>query len=630
MRCSSFLKRINKNSSTKSRTPLLLLILFLVAVTLPFVSRAALQNRRSNVSHQKQKQLNYVPGEVLVRFRAGAKGAQAESNEQTLLVNGREINVQMERIDSSNIVEGLRLARVPSDETIGAIAALQSRADVLYAEPNYIRHLDTLPNDARFGEMWGLKNTGQLGGKAGADIHAEEAWSTTTGDRSIVVGVIDEGMDINHTDLQANIWRNTAEIAGNGIDDDGDGFVDDVNGWDFFHNDSTVFDGPSADNSTDEHGTHVAGTIGAVGNNGTGVVGVNWQVNLMSLKVFGTDSERPSSVSQFVQAYSYAKMMRDLWVSTNGAKGANLRVLNNSYGGFGHSQAEQDAISALGNSGILFVAAAGNDSESNDIYPHYPSSYDLPNILAVAASNRSDNLASFSNYGARTVHMFAPGAQILSTTPGNTYSVFDGTSMATPHVTGAAALVCARYPNISMQQLRAVLMMNGDVLANTTGLTESDRRLNVAASLQAAGEGDTTTPALTDFHAIAQDGRTVTLAWTAPGDDGASGRASLYEIRFTDQATNVSYLLKAMQPKAAGAQESVIVNVPVRHTAGTITLRAIDNAGNVGSSSINVTVNADAAEPYTVTESAPSQLSTGGNHLQMSYDDNIRGYILPF
>src|SRR6185503_2558110 len=238
--------------------------------------------------------------------------------------------------------------------------ALKVRPDVLYAELNFIRRKEVVPNDPRYSEMWNLKNPGGGSAVAGADIKAEPAWNVTTGNGNMVVAVIDEGIDVNHQDLQANIWRNPGETAGNGIDDDANGFVDDVNGYDFVHSDGSVYDGPGTNPDgtiIDLHGTHVAGTIGAVGNNGIGVVGVNWQASLMSLKFLGPDG---GTTADLLRALSYAKMMRDRWVNSGGTQGANIRVTNNSYGGGSYAQSEFDAIQSLNASGILFVAAAGN------------------------------------------------------------------------------------------------------------------------------------------------------------------------------------------------------------------------------------------------------------------------------
>ena len=222
------------------------------------------------------------------------------------------------------------------------LKTLRTRDDVLYAEPNYIRHTNAVPNDTHYGDLWGLKNAPPTG----AGISAEAAWDTTTGGHNVVVGVVDTGIDTGHRDLTDNIFINPGEIPNNGVDDDANGFVDDVTGWDFVSNDRTVFD--NANN--DSHGTHVAGTIGARGNNAVGVVGVNWDVQIMPLKVLGPLGGTDSNI---IAAFQYAKMMRQ--------RGVNLRVLNNSYGGQGFSQSLRDAIDQLNSAGILFVAAAGNE-----------------------------------------------------------------------------------------------------------------------------------------------------------------------------------------------------------------------------------------------------------------------------
>ncbi|HEY0406156.1 MAG TPA: S8 family serine peptidase [Pyrinomonadaceae bacterium] len=606
----------------------------LAATAVPFISKAARQSSAPQTTKLKSERGLFVPGEILVRFRSEPAATAKEQARVALDSGGGEIPLSIERFDGSELVEGLRLARVAPEETLRAIDALKEQPDVLYAEPNFIRRKSALPNDTQFNSQWALRNFGQTGGKPAADINAEFAWLKTTGSRSVVVGVVDEGIDINHPDLRDNIWRNPAEIPGNNLDDDGNGFVDDVNGYDFFHNDATVYDGHAGDNDTDAHGTHVAGTIGATGNNGQGVTGVNWQTSLMSLKILGTDTEAaaPSSVSITVRAYGYAKAMRELWASTNGARGANVRVLNNSYGGYGRSQAELDAINALGGAGILFVAAAGNDSTSSDRAPQYPAAYDASNIISVAATDANDNLASFSNFGPRTVHLAAPGQSILSTTPNNTYSYADGTSMASPHVAGAAALICSANPNITVERLRAALLFGSEQLTTLSGKVVTGRRLNASGALQSVVENvnDVTPPAINDLRINSQENRNVDLAWTAPGDDGATGTASLYEARFTDQASGAQFLLATAKPATAGTPQSLTVNVPYRHTAGTIILRAIDNAGNIGAGVVNVTINATAADPYTVAQGTPAALSTGGAPLRINYDDAIYGYILPF
>jgi hypothetical protein len=502
---------------------------------------------------------------------------------------------------------------------MAAIQALKQQPDVLYAEPNYLLYLDATPNDPRFtsGELYGLTKIG-----------APTAWNTTTGNSSVVVGVIDEGIDKLHPDLQANIWTNPAEIAGNGVDDDGNGFIDDVNGYNFAANTGTI--------PAENHATHVAGTIGAVGNNSIGVVGVNWQVSLMSLRFINGSS---GVTSNAIRACNYSKQMHDLWVSTNHAKGANVRVLNNSYGGGSFSQSFLDAISGLNQSGILFVAAAGNAPDSpepnNDIVPHYPSSYDDPNVIGVAATNSTDALASFSHFGATSVHIGAPGVGILSTTANNTYSTFNGTSMASPHVAGAAALLLAANPNLTVTQLRSLLMFNGDPVTSLVDKTLTGRRLNVGNSMQTLNAHDVTPPGtVTNFHLNSQNGRALNVGWTDSGGDGAVGHAALYELSFTDATTGSVEVLKRIVPAGLSPTEAVDVKLPYRHISGTLTLREFDNSGNEGvPATTSVSVSLLEGDPYITSLSNGNSpaLSTGGTPLALIGDDKIKlNYALPF
>jgi len=349
---------------------------------------------------------------------------------------------------------------------------------VAYVEPDFVITSAALPNDPSFGQLWGLNNVGQSGGVSDADIDAPEAWDVTTGSRSVVVAVIDTGIDHNHPDLAANIWRNPGEIPGDRIDNDGNGYVDDVRGWDFANRDADPFD-------DEGHGTHVAGTIGAVGNNGVGVAGVSWQVSMMPLKFL--DADGSGSTSSAIAAINYAtRMRRDF--------GVNVVATNNSWGGGGFSTALRDAIDAGGRAGILCVAAAGNDGSNNDTTAHYPSSYAGSSVIAVAATDRSNRLASFSNYGATSVDIAAPGAAIYSTLPGNSYATYSGTSMATPHVSGAIALLAAARPNATAAEIRAALLETATPLAALAGKVASGGLLNVAAAMQALG-GTSSPPA---------------------------------------------------------------------------------------------------------------------------------------
>jgi subtilisin family serine protease len=351
------------------------------------------------------------------------------------------------------------------------LAELRRQPGVEYAEPDYRVHVDAqFPDDPRFGELWGLHNTGQSGGSPDADVDAPEAWDQTTGDSSLVVGVIDTGVDYTHEDLAANMWRNPGETE-NGLDDDGNGYVDDVFGVNCITGTGDPFD-------DHYHGTHVAGTIGAVGDNGIGVAGMSWNVRIMALKFL--DSGGGGWTSDAIECLEYATAMR--------ANGVNVRLTSNSWGGGGFSQALEDAIRASGQAGMLFVVAAGNDGIDIDLEPDYPASYDLDSMISVAATDRNDALAYFSNIGVTNVDLAAPGVSILSTSPGNGYRLLQGTSMATPHVSGAAALIWARHPSASAAAVKSLLLASVDPLASVAGRVATSGRLNAASAMCAPGD----------------------------------------------------------------------------------------------------------------------------------------------
>ncbi len=339
---------------------------------------------------------------------------------------------------------------------------------VEYAEPDYIVQASLIPNDPNFSQLWGLHNTGQDGGTADADIDAPEAWDINTG-VSTVVAVIDTGVNYNHEDLSANMWVNTGEIPGNGTDDDGNGYVDDYRGWNFVWGINDPMD-------NNGHGTHCSGIIAGVGNNGVGVAGVNWDAKIMPLKFL--DALGYGSVSDAVEAVLYAK-------------NKGVRVSSNSWGGGGYSQTLYDAIKSFGDAGGLFVASAGNGGsdnlgDNNDTTPNYPSSYNLSNIIAVAATDGNDALASFSNYGVASVDLTAPGVNIYSTIISG-YSSKSGTSMAAPHVSGVATLVLSRNPLISVPDVKSIIMSNVDPIPSLSGKMVTGGRLNAQKAVAAAG-----------------------------------------------------------------------------------------------------------------------------------------------
>ncbi len=425
-----------------------------------------------------QNSAPYVPGELIVKYKDGTVAALAAegSGPVALEALGAEVSTDFSSEGLSNL-QALDISGPLSVKE--AIDELEQSPYVAYAEPNYIISLSlpetepagpddpgalsalSVPNDPKFGEQWGLANTGQTGGMSGADIHAKEGWDTTTGSDSIVVAVIDTGVDYTHPDLAANIWTNSGEIPNNGIDDDGNGYIDDVHGYDFINNDNDPMD----DNG---HGTHCAGVIGAVGNNGVGIAGLNWKVKIMPLKFLRADGNGDTAAS--LNAIAYARRM-----------GAD--VISCSWGGTAKSQALGDAIASTN---ILIPCAAGNAGSNNDITPHYPSGFDSPQIISVAASDAKDGIPSFSNYGASTVDVAAPGDWIMSTYPsslGYPYVKMKGTSLATPHVAGLAALLLSKHPSMTPSALKAKIMETVDKLSAFNGKTVSGGRINVQKAL---------------------------------------------------------------------------------------------------------------------------------------------------
>jgi subtilisin family serine protease len=355
--------------------------------------------------------------------------------------------------------------KLPKGKTVGQAIA-EAKKKGLRVEPNFKVRATAIPNDTLFSYMWALRNTGQTGGTANADIDAVSAWNITTGSDDVIIAIIDTGIDYTHPDLASNIWTNPGEIAGNGIDDDHNGYIDDVHGYDFCtYGGYTRNSDPMDEHS---HGTHVAGTIGAVSNNNTGVTGINWHCKLMACRFLNEDGY--GSTADAIDAINYAV--------ANGAK-----VLNNSWGGSGYSASLAAAITNAKDNGVLFVAAAGNESTDNDSAPQYPACYQIENVIAVAATDDDDALAYFSNYGQNTVHLGAPGVSILSTVLNNEYSWYSGTSMATPHVSGAAALLLAQNPAITLNELKARLISTGDQVSSLAGKTISGRRLNAYNAL---------------------------------------------------------------------------------------------------------------------------------------------------
>jgi subtilisin family serine protease len=397
-----------------------------------------------------------VPGQLIVGFAPEATDWQ----EKRAVEKARgEVEDRIDSVDATVVA-------VDPNKTDDASQRLLRNPVVDYVEPNYVLHAKRIPNDRAFVDQWGLRNLGHFDGKAGADISATLAWDVTTSSNA-VVAVVDTGVSYKHPDLVTNTWKNPGDMV-NGLDDDNDGFTDDVFGADFFSNDSN----PDDDGG---HGTHVAGIIGAQGNNALGVTGVNWDVNVMSLKFLDENGE--GNTADAANAIDYAV--------DHGA-----RVVNASWGGPSFSQSLYGAIRRAGERGTLVVAAAGNDGVNADTRPDYPAAFDLPNIISVAATDRADRLLDFSNYGAKSVDLAAPGDDITSTVPTITdptgYAAFSGTSMAAPFVSGAAALYLSKYPTAGVDQIKAALLGTVDKLPTLLGKTVSGGRLNIARALGAS------------------------------------------------------------------------------------------------------------------------------------------------
>jgi serine protease len=506
------------------------------------------------------------------------------------------------------IGNGLYRVNLPANVSVTqAVAALSAQGSIAVAQPDYRVHAAVVPNDPSFGSLWGLDNTGQNGGTAGADIGAPTAWNSSTGTGRTIVAVIDTGVDYTHPDLAANMWRNPGEIPGNGIDDDHNGYRDDVYGYDFANNDPNPMD----DNG---HGTHVAGTIGAVGGNGIGVAGVDWHAKIMALKFL--DSSGSGYLSDAVRALNYAV--------ANGAK-----VLNNSYGGGGYDATMATAINNARAHGVIIVAAAGNDGTNNDTSPVYPANYAGDNLIAVAATDRNDRLATFSNYGHSTVDIAAPGVSIYSTLPGRRYGTYSGTSMATPHVTGALALVWDAHPNWTYRQVIDAVLNTADPVSSV-GSAVAHGRLNVGdaiSDLTATPEPNTDTagPAVTGVTFLGTSS-SISKARVTFSEPLSVSSFTAVDVSIT-KPDGRSMTIWGVAPVAGSNNTQFVVSFPTQTAAGTYTFSLgtdiRDAAGNLLDQNRNG-VGGESADRYTTTTkigSAPqTNTFTSTNAVQPIFD----------
>lgn len=436
------------------------------------IQRANLESKQEVVivdrDEDESSYENEPRAEVFVRFRSGTTLTEIKD-----IVFRRHDQIQ----DEIESVEGLTLIEDEDGLDVDSVInEYKTLPNVEYAEPVFTVQADHgLPggpkhkhaNDAMFASQWSLENTGQNSGKSNADIGALRAWSKTTGSDKVVVAVLDSGVDYTHFDLMRNMWIRPAEMTP--YFDDELGEFDDLNGF----NAIDRWRDPMDDNG---HGTHCAGIIGAEGNNGVGIAGINWNIEIMPLKFLSSTGS--GTTKDAIEAINYAINRK--------RAGVNVRIISASWGSTQKSRALRDAIKKAGDEGILFVAAAGNNSDDSDKRPHYPAGYyDLPNVVSVAALDRNDQLAGFSNYGAKSVHIAAPGKEILSTWLKGEFRAASGTSMATPEVAGVAALILSTNPKMSVKELRDRLFSSVDKLASLKGKVATGGRINAAKAVRA-------------------------------------------------------------------------------------------------------------------------------------------------
>lgn len=540
----------------------------------------------------------YMEGEILVKYKAGVTAAAQETENERH--GAREIKtLRPIGVHRLGLPQGMAVEE--------AVRLYKKSPDVEYAEPNYVVRVaqsQIFPNDPDFSKQWYLYNNGQqfygsLSGLPGADISAPEAWYIHTGDGSVVVAVVDTGVDYTHPDLAANIWHNPGEAnCTNGIDDDHNGKIDDCVGWDFANNDNDPMDDFADSHGDVGHGTRVAGIIGAVGNNGIGVCGINWNVQIMPLKFM--DSAGTGYVSGEAAAIDYAVQM--------GAK-----IINASYGQSASSNTEKLAIQAAKNAGVLFVAAAGNGTppDDNDTTPFYPASYALDNIISVAASDYNDDLASFSNYGPASVHLAAPGEYIYSTIPGPGYDFLSGTSFSAPMVSAAAALLMSGDPSLDYSLARQLILSTVDAKASLSGKVITGGRLDLFKALSADPNNFIPVP---PSALVAQAASTseISLSWT-------------------DNSTNETGFDIERRPGSGGTFLNVATvgpNITAYNDTGlgeamafTYRVKAVGSAGDSSYSNEAATATLPAAP------TALAAAAVSASRIDLSWDDNSSGEL---
>lgn len=575
---------------------------------------SALQYQKSiDCSLPMDQTQEYVPGELIIKWRSSANGelikAARKQTPHKVLRRFPLTGAQHWRLGSGMTVEqALNLLRLPP-----------FASEIEYAQPNYIYTVDAIPDDPLRGEQWAFHNVGQTNGNPDADVDALEAWQVERGSESVVVAVIDSGIDYTHEDLAANIWTNPGEIPDNGVDDDGNGYVDDIHGWDFVNNDNDPMDDY-------DHGTPVAGIIGAVGNNGEGVAGVCWKVSLMPLKAI--NDRGSGSDATYIAAIVYAAQKGV--IITNSSWGRESR----------YSKALEQAIAS---SGGLFVTSAGNSSTSQK---HYPAAYSLSNIISVAATCICDNLACFSNWSPTWVDLAAPGVDVLTTQIQGGYRLFSGTSASAPFVSGTAALLLAQNPGQSVAQLKSRIMATVDILPSLAGTSVAGGRLNIR---QAVGAGelpqDSIPPAVVPDLSVEPSSTTpesFVVKWTASGNDDNVGKAYVYDLRYStvgpvsgENWATASLVQGEPIPREAGIEETLLFDNLQSETTYYLALKVLDEAGNgsIVSNCIVETTTDLGPWDIQIVDSSPSMGTYVGMDLDLAgvpavaYDDSDQGII---
>lgn len=461
--------------------------------------------------------------------------------------------------------KGFIVLKVPNKSR--AITALQNNPNVKWVSDNYkVELVQSYPNDPYYtnGGLWAMNS-----------IKANTVWQTNKGSQNVFVGIIDEGILYNHQDLCGQIWNNPYDLP-DGRDNDNNGYIDDIHGWDFFNDDSSIYDG------VDNHGTHVAGTIGGIGNNGIGVVGVSPNVTMISAKFL----QNGGYLDDAIRAIDY---LTDLKLR----HGINIVASSNSWGGGGYSQGLYDAIERAKMADILFVAAAGNASNNNDLYPSYPASYVNDNIISVAAINSSDGIASFSNYGARSVDIAAPGVGIVSSvgTSVSSYAYYDGTSMATPHVTGAVALYKAANPTTTYSQIKNAILSNARPVASMQGKCLTNGTLNISSFTTPVNEVpivrncsnvvvDNQPPTIpTNLQVTNKTNISLSLGWNASTDNIAVAGYKVY-YKVTSSNTYIPIV---------STTNSVTIGGLLPNTKYNVYVQAYDNSNNLSQATSVIT-----------------------------------------